>query len=330
MDIRNGVIPTIGNTPLIRLAKASEVTGCNILGKAEFMNPGGSIKDRAAKYIIDDAIRRKLLKAGGTIVEGTAGNTGIGLALVGNAYNLRTIIVIPDTQAEEKKLTLRACGAELIEVPAVPYKDDNNYVKYSKKVAESQTNKNGVLWANQFDNEVNFLGHLNDTGPEILRQLNNEVDGFVCSCGTGGTLTGVSIALRNKNPNVNIAIADPMGAALYNFYTNGELKSEGSSITEGIGQGRITRNLQDLKVDFPFQIDDTYALDVMFKLVEKEGLFLGGSSGINVAGALELAKKIGPGKNIVTILCDSGSRYQTKLYNRNFLVNNDLPCPEWL
>ena len=320
----------IGNTPLIKLNYFSEISGCNIYGKAEFMNPGGSIKDRAAKYIIDDAIKRKLLKAGGTIVEGTAGNTGIGLALVGNAYNLRTIIVIHDTQAEEKKLTLRACGAELIEVPAVPYKDDNNYVKYSKKVAESQINENGVLWANQFDNEVNFLGHLNDTGPEILRQLSNEVDGFVCSCGTGGTLTGVSIALRNKNPNVNIAIADPMGAALYNYYANGELKSEGSSITEGIGQGRITRNLEELKVDFPFQIDDKYALDVMFKLVEKEGLFLGGSSGINVAGALELAKRIGPGKNIVTILCDSGSRYQTKLYNRNFLVNNDLPCPEWL
>ena len=320
----------IGNTPLIKLNYFSEISGCNIYGKAEFMNPGGSIKDRTAKYIIDDAIKRKLLRAGGTIVEGTAGNTGIGLALVGNAYNLRTIIVIPDTQAEEKKLTLRACGAELIEVPAVPYKDDNNYVKYSKKVAESQTNKNGVLWANQFDNEVNFLGHLNDTGPEILRQLSNEVDGFVCSCGTGGTLTGVSIALREKNPNVNIAIADPMGAALYNFYANGELKSEGSSITEGIGQGRITRNLEELKVDFPFQIDDKYALDVMFKLVEKEGLFLGGSSGINVAGALELAKKIGPGKNIVTILCDSGSKYQTKLYNRNFLINNDLPCPEWL
>jgi len=320
----------IGNTPLIKLNYFSEISGCNIYGKAEFMNPGGSIKDRTAKYIIDDAIKRKLLRAGGTIVEGTAGNTGIGLALVGNAYNLRTIIVIPDTQAEEKKLTLRACGAELIEVPAVPYKDDNNYVKYSKKVAESQTNENGVLWANQFDNEVNFLGHLNDTGPEILRQLSNEVDGFVCSCGTGGTLTGVSIALREKNPNVNIGIADPMGAALYNFYANGELKSEGSSITEGIGQGRITRNLEELKVDFPFQIDDKYALDVMFKLVEKEGLFLGGSSGINVAGALELAKKIGPGKNIVTILCDSGSRYQTKLYNRNFLVNNDLPCPEWL
>ena len=320
----------IGNIPLIKLNYFSEISGCNIYGKAEFMNPGGSIKDRTAKYIIDDAIKRKLLRAGGTIVEGTAGNTGIGLALVGNAYNLRTIIVIPDTQAEEKKLTLRACGAELIEVPAVPYKDDNNYVKYSKKVAESQTNENGVLWSNQFDNEVNFLGHLNDTGPEILRQLSNEVDGFVCSCGTGGTLTGVSIALREKNPNVNIGIADPMGAALYNFYANGELKSEGSSITEGIGQGRITRNLEELKVDFPFQIDDKYALDVMFKLVEKEGLFLGGSSGINVAGALELAKKIGPGKNIVTILCDSGSKYQTKLYNRNFLINNDLPCPEWL
>lgn len=320
----------IGNTPIIKLNYFSEISGCNIYGKAEFMNPGGSIKDRTAKYIIDDAIKRKLLRAGGTIVEGTAGNTGIGLALVGNAYNLKTIIVIPDTQAEEKKLTLRACGAELIEVPAVPYKDDNNYVKYSKKVAESQTNENGVLWANQFDNEVNFLGHLKDTGPEILRQLSNEVDGFVCSCGTGGTLTGVSIALRERNPNVNIGIADPMGAALYNFYANGELKSEGSSITEGIGQGRITKNLEELKVDFPFQIDDKYALDVMFKLVEKEGLFLGGSSGINVAGALELAKKIGPGKNIVTILCDSGSKYQTKLYNRNFLINNDLPCPEWL
>ena len=328
--LKSMITDFIGNTPLIKLNYFSEISGCNIYGKAEFMNPGGSIKDRAAKYIIEDAIQKNLLKKGGTVVEGTAGNTGIGLALVGNAYGLKTIIVIPDTQAEEKKLTLRACGAELIEVPAVPYRDENNYVKYSKKVAEKERNQNGVLWANQFDNEVNYIGHLHDTGPEILRQLDNQVDGFVCSCGAGGTLTGVSMALRHKNPNVKIAIADPMGAALYHYYKNGELKSEGSSITEGIGQGRITKNLEKLEVDFPIQIDDVYALEVMFKLVEKEGLFLGGSSGINVAGALELAKEIGPGKNIVTILCDSGSRYQTKLYNRNFLINNNLPCPDWL
>ena len=230
----------------------------------------------------------------------------------------------------KKKATLRACGAELIEVPAVPYKDDGNYVKYSKRVAEKETNPNGVLWANQFDNQVNFKGHLTDTGPEILSDLNNQVDGFICSVGTGGTLTGVSLALRAVNPEVKIGIADPDGAALYNFYAHGELKAEGSSITEGIGQGRVTKNLEELEVDFPFQIDDSYALDVMFKLVEKEGLFLGGSSGINVAGALELAKEIGPNKNIVTILCDSGSRYQTKIYNRNFLLNNNLPCPDWL
>ena len=320
----------IGNTPLIKLNYFSELSGCNIYGKAEFMNPGGSVKDRAAKYIIEHALKNNLISEGGTVVEGTAGNTGIGLALVGNAYGLETIIVIPDTQTEEKKSTLRACGAQLIEVPAVPYKDENNYVKYSKRVAEKESNPNGVLWANQFDNEVNFKGHLNDTGPEILKDLNNKIDGFICSVGTGGTLTGVSIALRKKNPDVKIGIADPDGAALYNFYANGELKAEGSSVTEGIGQGRITRNLEELNVDFPFQIDDSYALDVMFKLVEKEGLFLGGSSGINVAGALELAKEIGPGKNIVTILCDSGSRYQTKLYNRNFLLNNDLPCPDWI
>ena len=233
-------------------------------------------------------------------------------------------------QTEEKKATLRACGAKLIEVPAVPYKDDNNYVKFSKKIAEQENNPNGVLWANQFDNEVNYLGHLHDTGPEILKDLKNKVDGFICAVGTGGTLTGVSIALKEYNKDIKIGIADPNGAALYNYYANGELKAEGSSVTEGIGQGRITKNLEKLEVDFPFQIDDCYALDVMFKLVEKEGLFLGGSSGINVAGALELAKKIGPNKNIVTILCDSGSRYQTKLYNKDFLVKNNLPCPEWI
>ena len=320
----------IGNTPLIKLEYFSEISGCNIYGKAEFMNPGGSIKDRAARYIIEHAIKNNLISRGGTIVEGTAGNTGIGLALVGKSYGLETVIVIPETQTEEKKATLRACGAKLIEVPAVPYKDDNNYVKFSKKIAEQENNPNGVLWANQFDNEVNYLGHLHDTGPEILKDLKNKVDGFICAVGTGGTLTGVSIALKEYNKDIKIGIADPNGAALYNYYANGELKAEGSSVTEGIGQGRITKNLEKLEVDFPFQIDDYYALDVMFKLVEKEGLFLGGSSGINVAGALELAKKIGPNKNIVTILCDSGSRYQTKLYNKDFLVKNNLPCPEWI
>ena len=294
------------------------------------MNPGGSIKDRAARYIIEHAVKNNLISRGGTIVEGTAGNTGIGLALVGKSYDLETVIVIPETQTEEKKATLRACGAKLIEVPAVPYKDDNNYVKFSKKIAEQENNPNGVLWANQFDNEVNYLGHLHDTGPEILKDLKNKVDGFICAVGTGGTLTGVSIALKEYNKDIKIGIADPNGASLYNYYANGELKAEGSSVTEGIGQGRITKNLEKLEVDFPFQIDDCYALDVMFKLVEKEGLFLGGSSGINVAGALELAKKIGPNKNIVTILCDSGSRYQTKLYNKDFLVKNNLPCPEWI
>jgi cysteine synthase A len=320
----------IGNTPLIKLEYFSEISGCNIYGKAEFMNPGGSIKDRAARYIIEHAIKNNLISRGGTIVEGTAGNTGIGLALVGKSYDLETVIVIPETQTEEKKATLRACGAKLIEVPAVPYKDDNNYVKFSKKIAEQENNPNGVLWANQFDNEINYLGHLHDTGPEILKDLKNKVDGFICAVGTGGTLTGVSIALKEYNKDIKIGIADPNGAALYNYYANGELKAEGSSVTEGIGQGRITKNLEKLEVDFPFQIDDCYALDVMFKLVEKEGLFLGGSSGINVAGALELAKKIGPNKNIVTILCDSGSRYQTKLYNKDFLVKNNLPCPEWI
>lgn len=320
----------IGNTPLIKLEYFSEISGCNIYGKAEFMNPGGSIKDRAARYIIEHAIKNNLISRGGTIVEGTAGNTGIGLALVGKSYDLETVIVIPETQTEEKKATLRACGAKLIEVPAVPYKDDNNYVKFSKKIAEQENNPNGVLWANQFDNEVNYLGHLHDTGPEILKDLKNKVDGFICAVGTGGTLTGVSIALKEYNKDIKIGIADPNGAALYNYYANGDLKAEGSSVTEGIGQGRITKNLEKLEVDFPFQIDDCYALDVMFKLVEKEGLFLGGSSGINVAGALELAKKIGPNKNIVTILCDSGSRYQTKLYNKDFLVKNNLPCPEWI
>ena len=324
------MIKYIGNTPLIELKHFSELTGCKILGKAEFMNPGGSVKDRAAKYIIEDALEKGLIKPGGTIVEGTAGNTGIGLALVGNSFGMKTVIVIPETQTEEKKATIRACGAELIEVPAVPYKDPNNYVKYSKRVAENYENANGVLWANQFDNEANKIGHYKDTGPEIFNQLDGKIDGFICSCGTGGTLTGVAQYLKEQNNNIKIGLVDPYGAALYSFFTEGKLESEGSSVTEGIGQGRITKNLEGLEVDFPFRIPDADALEAMFKMVETEGLYLGGSAGINVAGAVELAKVLGPGHTIVTILCDSGSRYLSKLYNRNFLVNNDLPCPDWV
>ena len=324
------MIKYIGNTPLIELKHFSELTGCKILGKAEFMNPGGSVKDRAAKYIIEDALEKGLIKPGGTIVEGTAGNTGIGLALVGNSFGMKTVIVIPETQTEEKKATIRACGAELIEVPAVPYKDPNNYVKYSKRVAENYENANGVLWANQFDNEANKIGHYKDTGPEIYNQLDGKIDGFICSCGTGGTLTGVAQYLKEQNNNIKIGLVDPYGAALYSFFTEGKLESEGSSVTEGIGQGRITKNLEGLEVDFPFRVPDADALEAMFKMVETEGLYLGGSAGINVAGAVELAKVLGPGHTIVTILCDSGSRYLSKLYNRNFLVNNDLPCPDWV
>ena len=324
------MIEQIGNTPLIELKYFSDLTGCKILGKAEFMNPGGSVKDRAAKYIIQHALNHNQIKKGGTIVEGTAGNTGIGIALVGNYYGLKTIIVIPETQTEEKKATIRSCGAELIEVPAVPYKDPNNYVKYSQRVAETCDNSNGVLWANQFDNVANKQGHFTDTGPEIYEQLAGNIDGFICACGTGGTLTGVAKYLKKKNKNIKIGLADPHGAALYSYFSSGKLESCGSSITEGIGQGRITKNLEGLDLDYPLRISDEDALMTMFKLVEKEGLFLGGSSGINVAGALELANEIGPNKNIVTILCDSGSRYQTKIYNRNFLLNNNLPCPDWL
>ena len=324
------MIEYIGNTPLIELKHFSELTGCKILGKAEFMNPGGSVKDRAAKYIIEDALEKGLIKPGGTIVEGTAGNTGIGLALVGNSFGMKTVIVIPETQTEEKKATIRACGAELIEVPAVPYKDPNNYVKYSKRVAENYENANGVLWANQFDNEANKIGHYKDTGPEIFNQLDGKIDGFICSCGTGGTLTGVAQYLKEQNNNIKIGLVDPYGAALYSFFTEGKLESEGSSVTEGIGQGRITKNLEGLEVDLPFRVPDADALEAMFKMVETEGLYLGGSAGINVAGAVELAKVLGPGHTIVTILCDSGSRYLSKLYNRNFLVNNDLPCPDWV
>jgi cysteine synthase len=332
MDIKNGLVDSIGNTPLLRLKRASEETGCDILGKAEFLNPGQSVKDRAALYIIKDAVARGELKPGGVIVEGTAGNTGIGLALVGNALGFRSVIVIPETQSEEKKDMLRLCGAELIEVPAVPYKDPNNYVKYSGRLAEELAAKepNGAIWANQFDNVANRQAHIETTGPEIWKQTDGKVDGFICAVGTGGTLAGTGMALKEKNRNVQIGIADPMGAALYHFYKHGELKSEGTSITEGIGQGRITANLEGFKPDYAYRISDSEALPLIFDLVEHEGLCLGGSSGINIAGAMRLARDLGPGHTIVTILCDYGNRYQSKLFNPDFLRSKGLPVPEWL
>ncbi|GAA6156905.1 cysteine synthase A [Pyruvatibacter sp. HU-CL02332] len=330
--IRNGIVDAIGNTPLIRLKKASEETGCEILGKAEFMNPGQSVKDRAALFIIQDAIKSGRLQPGGTIVEGTAGNTGIGLALVGNALGFKTVIVIPETQTQEKKDMLRLAGAELIEVPALPYKDPNNYVKYSGRLAEELAAKEpkGAIWANQFDNVANRQGHIETTAPEIWEQTDGKVDGFICAVGTGGTLAGVAMGLREKKKDITIGIADPMGAALYNYYANGELKAEGTSITEGIGQGRITANLEGLKVDEAFQIPDEEALPVAFDLLEHEGLCMGSSSGVNVAGAMRLAKKMGPGHTIVTILCDFGTRYQSKMFNPAFLKEKGLPVPGWL
>lgn len=327
-----GLIDAIGNTPLIKLRRASEETGCTILGKAEFMNPGGSVKDRAALAIITHAMNSGALKPGGTIVEGTAGNTGIGLALVGNALGFKTVIVIPQTQSQEKKDALRLCGAELIEVPALPYSNPNNYVKLSGRLAKELDAKlpKGAIWANQFDNVANRQGHIDTTAPEIFEQTNGEVDGFICAVGSGGTLAGVAMGLRAKKPGVKIGIADPHGAALYNYYLNGELKSEGSSITEGIGQGRITANLEGLDVDMPFRISDEEAVTVTFDLLEHEGLMLGGSSGINVAGAMRMARQMGPGKTIVTILCDGGSRYQSKLFNPEFLRSKSLHVPAWL
>src|SRR5215217_5506770 len=332
MTIQPDLPAAIGNTPLIKLRRASELTGCTILGKAEFMNPGQSVKDRAALFIIQDAVKRGALKPGGIIVEGTAGNTGIGLALVGNALGYRSVIVIPETQSQEKKDTLRLCGAELVEVPAVPYSNPNNYVKLSGRVAEqlAKTEKNGAIWANQFDNVANRQGHIVTTGPEIFEQTDGRIDGFTCAVGTGGTLAGVGIALKERNPNVKIALADPLGAALYNFYTHGTLKAEGSSITEGIGQGRITKNLEGAPVDLAFQIPDTEAVPLIFDLLIHEGLCLGGSSAINVAGAIRLARELGPGHTIVTILADYGTRYQSKLFNPEFLRSKGLPVPEWL
>jgi cysteine synthase A len=330
--IRSDFLDAVGNTPLIKLRKASELTGCNILGKAEFMNPGGSVKDRAAKAIVLDAEARGLLRPGGVIVEGTAGNTGIGLALVANSLGYRTVIVIPETQSQEKKDMLRLCGADLREVPAVPYRDENNYVKFSGRLAEelAKTEANGAIWANQFDNVANRKGHYENTGPEIFEQTNGKVDAFICAVGTGGTLAGTGMALKEHNPKIIISLADPLGAALHSFYTTGELSSCGDSITEGIGQGRITANLEDAPVDQSFQIPDEEALPICFDLLKEEGLCLGGSSGINVAGAIRLAQELGPGKTIVTILADSGVRYQSKLFNPVFLREKGLPVPEWM
>jgi cysteine synthase len=332
MQVRDGIVEAIGHTPLIRLKRASEMTGCSILGKAEFMNPGQSVKDRAALFIINDAVRKGQLRPGGVIVEGTAGNTGIGLALVGNAMGFRSVIVIPETQSQEKKDTLRLAGAELVEVPAVPYSNPNNYVKLSGRLAAdlAKSEPNGAIWANQFDNVANREGHVETTGPEIWEQTGGKVDGFTCAVGTGGTLAGVAMALKARNKNVKIALADPMGAALYSFYTTGVLKAEGSSITEGIGQGRITKNLEDAPIDVAYQIPDQEAVPIIFDLLEQEGLCLGGSSGINVAGAIRLARELGPGHTIVTVLADYGTRYQSKLFNPEFLRSKNLPVPAWM
>ncbi|QEE47614.1 cysteine synthase A [Rhizobium sp. WL3] len=332
MAFHPSVLEAIGNTPLIRLKGASQATGCTILGKAEFLNPGQSVKDRAALFIIRDAERRGLLRPGGVIVEGTAGNTGIGLTLVAKALGYRTVIVIPETQSQEKKDALKLLGAELVEVPAVPYKNPNNYVKISGRLAAqlAKTEPNGAIWANQFDNTVNRDAHIETTAKEIFEQTGGAVDGFICAVGSGGTLAGTGIGLRNMKPSVKIGIADPEGAALFEYYKNGELKSSGSSITEGIGQGRITANLEGFKPDFAYQIPDSEALDIVFDIVENEGLCLGGSSGINIAGAMRLAKDLGPGHTIVTILCDYGNRYQSKLFNPDFLRSKNLPIPTWL
>ena len=332
MNYAASVLDAIGHTPLITLKAASALTGCTILGKAEFMNPGGSVKDRAALSIIQHAVKSGALRPGGTIVEGTAGNTGIGLAMVANAMGFRTVIVIPNTQSQEKKDMIRLQGAELIEVPAVPYANPNNYVNFSGRLAETlaKTDPNGAVWANQFDNIANRQGHIDTTGPEIWADTKGKVDGFVCAVGSGGTLAGVSMALKARNPDIQIGLADPMGAALYSFYTSGALKSEGTSITEGIGQGRITANLDGLTPDAAFQIPDEEALKIVFDLAEHEGMLLGGSSGINVSGAIRLAQKMGPGHTIVTILCDGGMRYASKLFNPDFLRSKNLPVPHWM
>ena len=332
MDVRKGFVDLVGNTPLLRLNRVSDDTGCEILGKCEFLNPGGSVKDRAALAIIGDAEEKGLLRPGGTIVEGTAGNTGIGLTLVGNTRGYRTVIVIPETQSQEKMDMLRLVGADLRPVPAVPYKDPNNYVKLSGRIAEelARTEPNGAIWANQFDNTANRMGHYRTTGPEIWAQTGGRLDAFTCAVGTGGTLAGVGMYLKERDPAVRIVLADPMGAALFNYYKHGELKAEGSSISEGIGQGRITANLEGAPVDDAYQITDAEALPYIFDLVLDEGLVLGGSSAINIAGAVRVARDLGPGHVIVTLLCDYGTRYQSKLFNPDFLREKDLPVPAWL
>ncbi len=332
MDIKHDALAAIGNTPLIRLRRASEETDCEIFGKAEFMNPGQSVKDRAALFIVKDAIARGTLKPGGVIVEGTAGNTGIGLTVVGNAMGFRTVIVIPETQSVEKKDALRLLGAELVEVPAAPYRDANNYVKISGRMAEqlAQSEPNGAVWANQFDNVANRQAHIEGTGPEIWRQTGGRIDGFTCAVGTGGTLAGTAMALKERNPSIRIAAADPLGAAVYSWIKTGELKAHGSSITEGIGQNRVTANLEGAPIDDAYEISDEEMLPIVFDLLEHEGLCMGGSTGVNVAGAIRMAKEMGPGHTIVTILCDYGTRYQSKLFNPDFLKSKGLPTPPWL
>jgi cysteine synthase A len=332
MSIREDFVDTVGNTPLIKLRKASELTGCTILGKAEFLNPGGSVKDRAAKYIVLDGEKRGLIEPGGLIVEGTAGNTGIGLALVGNARGYRTLILMPNTQSQEKQDALKLCGAELRAVPAVPYRDPNNYVHIAERTAEElkASEQHGVLYANQWDNLANREAHIDGTGPEIWEQTGGHVDGFICAVGTGGTLSGVGAYLKQQNPNIVVAAADPLGAAIYSWIKTGELKSSGSSITEGIGQGRVTGNLAEAVIDDAYQIPDTEMLPVVYDLLQYEGLLMGGSTGINVAGAIRLAKDLGPGKTIVTVLCDSGQRYQSKIFNPQFLSEKGMPLPPWL
>ena len=332
MTVHKSVLDAIGNTPLIRLNKVSDETGCEILGKAEFLNPGQSVKDRAALSIIRTAEREAKIRPGGIIVEGTAGNTGIGLAMVGNALGYRSVIVIPETQSQEKKDAIKAFGAELIEVPAKPYRNPNNFVKISGRLAENlaKTHPEGAVWANQFDNVANRQAHIDTTGPEIWEQTDGKIDGFICACGSGGTLAGVAHALRERNKDIKIGLADPGGAALFNWYAHGEMKAEGTSISEGIGQIRITANLEDLEVDFPWAITDQEALPYIFDLMESEGLVMGGSTAINIAGAVRLAKELGPGHTIVTILCDYGTRYQSKLFNPDFLRSKDLPVPGWM
>ena len=330
--VKSSVLDAIGDTPLIRLRRASEQTGCEIWGKAEFMNPGQSVKDRAALSIIRDAERTGRLRPGGLIVEGTAGNTGIGLAMVGAALGYRTLIVIPRTQSQEKKDALRLLGAELVEVDALPYSNPGNYVRVSGRLAEERalSEPNGAVWANQFDNVANREAHYHTTGPEIWAQTEGRIDGFICAVGSGGTLAGVAMALRERKPDIAIGLADPHGASLFSWYTQGELKAEGSSITEGIGQARITANIEGLAIDHPFQVSDAEALEVVYDLVQHEGLCLGGSSGINVAGAVRMAQALGPGKVIVTVLCDLGQRYQAKMFNPEFLRERGLPTPPWM